>query len=164
MPSAPALSFVLATTTILAGCTPATPTTGGRADTREEYHVQLSAEGVRPVMRAKLVSAHALLEGIALEDFEQIEANAIALHALSQDAGWRLHKTTAYELFSAQFREVLGTMMIHAREGNLDAVTLDYAEMTRTCVACHSYIRAEGLAPDISGSGPTAAVARRTAG
>ncbi|MHC5114366.1 MAG: hypothetical protein ACYTGP_08060 [Planctomycetota bacterium] len=122
-----------------------------RIDEEREYHVRLPMERVEDVMVAKLAHAKALLEGIALEDFEQIEANALALSRLSEEAGWRVHTTPAYGVHSDAFRVITDSIVTHARGENLFGVLEDYVLMTRACVACHGYMRNEGLYREVPG-------------
>jgi hypothetical protein len=102
--------------------------------------------GVRPIMKAKLANAQALLEGLTLEDFDKIRLNAHTLYELSQAAEWHVHKTVAYERFSTMFRENVSDLLQQAMKDNLEGATLAYLQMTMTCVKCHSYMRDEGLA------------------
>ena len=103
-------------------------------------------QGPRNIMKAKLAHAQAVLEGIALEDFDQVRKNAQRLHELSQAADWQVQRTMEYQVFSAEFRRIVEDMAQHAQKKNIHALTLDYMQMTMTCVKCHSHMRWEGLA------------------
>ena len=98
------------------------------------------------LMRAKLAHAQAVLEGIALEDFDQILNNARRLTLLSQEADAQVRRTIDYTVFSSEFRRVTEDLAKNAARKNLHAATLDYMQMTMTCVKCHSYMRNEGVA------------------
>ena len=108
--------------------------------------------GIRTVMGGKLVHTHALLEGMALEDFHQIRVNAAALSELSEEASWFVYDTPAYAIYSDRFRSITKTMAEDAADGNLEAVTRGYGELTSTCIRCHSYLRSEHLTDDRPGS------------
>ncbi len=107
-----------------------------------------AARGIHEVMQAKLVHAQAVVEGVVWGDFQIVETNAVQLEALSNEAGWLVHDTVTYTVFSEQFRKIAGSMAVRARNRNLDAVTADYMELIRTCVACHTYLRRERLIGD----------------
>ncbi len=95
----------------------------------------------REVMKAKLQHSQAALEGIALADFDAVQASAQKLTQLSQAAGWRTRRTPEYDLFTAEFRRRTEALEQSAREKNIDGATLAYSQMTFTCVNCHKYIR-----------------------
>ncbi|MCP3906283.1 MAG: hypothetical protein GY715_21890 [Planctomycetes bacterium] len=140
---------------VLASCAPRAPRDAGAANDADleaaEYHVRLPMERVEDVMAGKLAHAKALLEGLALEDFGQIEANAGDLSQLSEEAGWRVHATPAYGIHSDAFRVTTDAMAEHARQRDMAAVLDDYVRMTRSCIACHSYMRGEGLYHEVPG-------------
>ena len=116
---------------------------------REAMPTEPSAETMPPrrsmpdVMQAKLAHAQAILEGMALGDFPQIEVNASDLQRISLASEWLVVETATYHTYSEEFRRVTSQLIEHARAKNLDAVTHDYASLTHTCISCHSYLRAE---------------------
>jgi hypothetical protein len=93
------------------------------------------------LMRKKLESSQKVLEGVAVNDFDKIADNAEALIALSKEAQWKAVSTPQYELYSNDFRRTADALSKHAKEKNLDAATLDYVELTLTCVRCHKHVR-----------------------
>ena len=114
--------------------------------------MSIENEGMHDVMEAKLTHTHALLEGIAIADFLQIEQNAEALTWLSQQSDFQVHETVAYGVFSDQFRQITATMAEHARQQDLDAISVDYIQMTAKCMDCHAYLRREGLVRELPGA------------
>ena len=94
---------------------------------------QAPYQDMRAVMEMKLNQAQAVLEGISTMNFAQITNSAQRLHTLSRRANWQVHK------FRTEFLRVTQEMAQHAEEKNLEAVTLDFIQMTMTCVNCHSY-------------------------
>jgi len=98
-------------------------------------------DNVRTLMKLKLSHAHDALDGIALEDFAKIEKAASGLAIVSQAAGWQVLQTPEYTRQSAEFRRTADDMSRHAKEKNLDAVSLDYIKLTMNCVACHKHAR-----------------------
>lgn len=101
---------------------------------------------LKTVMKAKLGHAQALLEGLAQEDYKKLRDNAEALSFLSQADAWNVHKTPEYLKLSKDFQAVTDSMAANAKAKKLEAVTLDYVQMTMLCVKCHSYTRKAGLA------------------
>ena len=145
------LAFLAVAFTSTASCTSdhstATISPERAAQELPDYHQDVPLpRTVAPVMKAKVAHAQAVLEGIALEDFDQIHDNARSLMALSRSADWLVHRTIAYEIYSEEFKRITQRLQIHAEKHNLHAVTLAYMELTMTCVKCHTHMRQEGLA------------------
>jgi hypothetical protein len=104
---------------------------------------------VQTIMKAKLKHAQTVIEGLSLENFVKLQESAKALSGLSRAAEWNVHKSPQYIRYSKEFRQITTDLEKHAKEKNLDACTLDYIQMTLTCVACHKHVRsivvAQGL-------------------
>jgi len=92
-------------------------------------------------MKRKLASSQKVLEGIAVGDFKLIDKHAEELLLIAKEAGWKVLKTPAYELYSNDFRRHAETLMKNAKDKNLDAAALTYVELTLTCVKCHKHVR-----------------------
>ena len=95
----------------------------------------------REFMRRKLTHAQNVLQGIALEDFDQIAKNARALTLLSKAAEWQVLPSSEYKHHGEEFRRITEAMEKLARDQNLDGAALKYVEMTLNCVNCHKFIR-----------------------
>jgi cytochrome c556 len=93
------------------------------------------------LMQDKLKASQRLLEGIALADFNKINANAEELIQLTKTEEWMVYKTPKYELHSNEFRRAAENVVAKAKLRNIDGVTLAYFELTMSCVRCHSYVR-----------------------
>ena len=96
---------------------------------------------VQTIMKTKLKHAQTAIEGLTLENFVKLQESAKALSTLSRAAEWNVHKSPEYIRFSREFRQITADLEKHAKEKNLDACTLDYIQMTMTCVACHKHVR-----------------------
>src|SRR5690606_6676582 len=83
------------------GETPAA--TGGRELPTGE-HANPAYTTVQQMMRAKLAHAQAVLEGVATNRMDQVEANANALLHLSELTQWEVHRTLEYGVYSDEFR------------------------------------------------------------
>lgn len=92
-------------------------------------------------MKLKLQKAQALLEGIAIEDYDQIQKNAQGLSLLCEEETWRVFQTPDYLQHSEQFRRTADSILNAAKKKNLDAAALGYVAMTMQCVNCHKYVR-----------------------
>ena|SRR5271166_1392255 len=108
---------------------------GGYASLAEE------AKKTQSLMRKKLEHSQKVLEGIVLNNFSKIQANAEELIDISKHAGWKVHKSPRYEVYSNEFRRIAETLVEKAKEKNIDGATLAYMEMTMTCVKCHKHVR-----------------------
>jgi hypothetical protein len=96
---------------------------------------------VEGIMKRKLQYSQKLLEGIAINDFEMINDNAVGLITISKQAEWMVLKTPAYELNSNDFRRAVSNVIDKAKEKNIDGVALAYVEVTLSCVRCHKHVR-----------------------
>lgn len=95
----------------------------------------------REVMRSKLDSSQKVLEGIATENFATITASAQRLVVLSQVAGWQARQTPEYKQLTAEFRRQAESLVKAAKDGNPEAASLAWFQLTISCVNCHKHIR-----------------------
>jgi hypothetical protein len=95
----------------------------------------------REFMRRKLEHSQAVLEGIALEKFANIERNAQTLSLLSQAAEWQILPSADYKRHSEEFRRTADLLAEQARKKNLDGAALAYVQLTLNCVNCHKEVR-----------------------
>jgi hypothetical protein len=96
---------------------------------------------LRDLMQRKLKASQRVLEGIALNNFEQIARNGEELILISKDAEWKVLKTPMYELHSNEFRRNAESLVRAAKDRTLDGTALAYVDMTLNCVKCHRYVR-----------------------
>jgi len=149
--------FIAATAAMLISCTNrsrsagATQTPNAKEQMDDQYEVPPRRDTVPKVMQAKLAHAQAVLEGIALADYAQIETNALDLKRISLGGDWLVQESASYFSFSAEFRNICDDLANHARVQNLEAATADYAKLANSCVACHSYLRSERQTKDMPG-------------
>jgi hypothetical protein len=102
---------------------------------------ELGGVKTRTIMRLKLEPAKAVLEGIALADFEMIKKHAGSLRTLMLDAGWMVRQTEGYRRQSEEFRKCIDRLHAASEEKNIDGATLAYVQMTLRCVQCHQSLR-----------------------
>jgi hypothetical protein len=93
------------------------------------------------LMHKKLVASQAVLEGLALNDFKKIATQADELLTISKQAEWKVIKTPRYELYSNDFQRSAENLGQSAKDKNIDSATLNYVELTLTCVKCHKHVR-----------------------
>ncbi|MCU0878576.1 MAG: hypothetical protein MUF06_12395 [Pirellulaceae bacterium] len=96
---------------------------------------------VAAFMKAKLVHAEKVLEGLATEDFDLIVKHSQAISLLCQDELWSVVKTVEYHERSKEFQRSVNAITEAARQKNLDAAALAYVNTTLSCVNCHKYVR-----------------------
>ncbi len=101
---------------------------------------------LKTVMKVKLIHTHAILEGLAKEDFLKVERSAKTLSDLSKAAGWRVAKTPEYVKFSKDFQNTADSLAANAKTRKLEAATLDYMQLTMLCIKCHTHARKIGVA------------------
>lgn len=96
---------------------------------------------VTPLMRMKLEKSKAILEGLALEDYDALARNAQSLRLLSLEAGWNIFQTKEYISQSSDFRRATDLIVDAANEKDIHRAALGYVSLTVRCVECHSYMR-----------------------
>ncbi len=98
------------------------------------------------LMRDKLTQMNRVLEGLTLDDFQQVEESAKTLRAISKATGWHImDQSPQYKRLSKNFQEQADDLERHAREQNVEAATLDLVRMNITCTHCHQHMREEAV-------------------
>ena len=92
-------------------------------------------------MHAKLAHSQNILEGLAVENYDQIAKSSQALTLLSEEAGWNVLQTAEYAHQSNLFRRNTKALTEAARKHNLDGSTLAFVQVTLNCVECHKHVR-----------------------
>ena len=92
-------------------------------------------------MHAKLAHSQSILEGLAVENYDQIAQSSQALTLLSEEAGWNVLQTAEYAHQSEMFRRNTKALTEAARKHNLDGSTLAFVQVTLNCVECHKHVR-----------------------
>lgn len=95
----------------------------------------------RPFMQAKLDLSKEIVEGLALENYDRLEASAQNLFLLSQESAWNVVQAPEYLGMSAEFRGSVSRLKEAAHARNIDGATLAWFEVTLNCVRCHKYLR-----------------------
>jgi hypothetical protein len=96
------------------------------------------------LMRDKLTQMNRILEGITLDQYDQVEDAAEILRKISRAAGWHIvDQSPQYVRLSKNFQEQAVDLERHAKERNVEAATLDLVRMNVTCTHCHQHMREE---------------------
>jgi hypothetical protein len=103
--------------------------------------VEVEPTKITPLMQQKLEKSKAILEGLALEQFDKIASNAHTLKALSLESGWNLIQTKEYMRQSDDFRRTCDLISEAAKQKDVGRAALGYVAMTVRCVECHAYMR-----------------------
>jgi hypothetical protein len=106
-------------------------------------HLRSSAQEpkVSDLMRKKLAHSQKVLEGIALNNFDEISRSAEELILISKAVEWKVINSPQYEVQSNGFRRAAETLIEKAKDKNLDGAALAYVDLTLSCVKCHKYVR-----------------------
>lgn len=100
----------------------------------------------REFMRAKLKHSQEIVEGLSLENFEQIVKNAQQLTLLSHATNWEVFQTEEYVTQSGEFRRATESLRDQAKQKKLEGAVLAYMDVTMKCVNCHKYVRSIRMA------------------
>lgn len=94
------------------------------------------------LMRDKLTQVNRVLEGITLDDYEQVKEGAQMLRQVSKATSWHIvDQTPQYQRLLKNFQEQASDLERHAGERNVEAATLDLVRMNITCTQCHQHMR-----------------------
>lgn len=96
-------------------------------------------------MRVKLTQAQGILEGLTVEDFDQIETNASAMFLLTKAENWKASKDPQFIEHSNEFARVAEKLAQYAKDKNLDGASLTYIQLTLTCIECHRFVRDKAI-------------------
>jgi cytochrome c556 len=105
---------------------------GGYGEPREE---------LQDFMRVKLRHSQKVLEGLVLEDFQEIAKNSQEMSLLTLAETWQVLQTPQYVEFSRKFRNAADTLSDMAKKKNLEGATVAFNQVTVRCVDCHKYVR-----------------------
>jgi len=112
-----------------------------RADPPTVKDSETPPTNLTPLMRMKLDKSKAILEGLTLEDFDKIAANAKSLRLLSLESGWNVIQTAEYASQSRDFKRAADLIAEAAGDKDIHRATMGYVALTVRCVECHSYMR-----------------------
>lgn len=101
---------------------------------------------LKDFMRAKLKHSQRVLEGLVMEDFDEVAKGAQEMSLLSLAASWQVLQTPEYLDYSRKFRTAADALTEKARKKDLTGATTAFNQMTVRCVECHKYIRAVRMA------------------
>lgn len=104
-------------------------------------------------MRIKLGHAQKVLEGIAVENYDEVAKNSQAISLLTLEEQWNVVTTERYLQQSRAFRDAADAITDAAKARNLDAMSLAYVDLTLSCVKCHKQLR-DKASPALSKPAP----------
>jgi cytochrome c556 len=96
---------------------------------------------LKDFMRVKLRHSQKVLEGLVLENFDEIAKNSQEMSLLSLAETWQVFETPDYIEQSRKFRVAADALTDAAKRKNLERATLAFNQVTAKCVECHKYVR-----------------------
>jgi hypothetical protein len=93
------------------------------------------------IMRLKLDYAQGVLQSLVLGDFATLERQAFALGRLTEEAEWKVLRTSEYARYSAEFLRATESLIEAARSRDAEGAALDYTTLTFKCLQCHKHVR-----------------------
>ncbi len=95
-------------------------------------------------MKQKLVASQTILAALTRADYDTIEKNANAMLDVGFLEKWIRAGTPNYRTLMNDFQYANKSLVLAARENNLDAATVAYLQLTLSCVNCHRLVRDAG--------------------
>jgi cytochrome c556 len=75
------------------------------------------------------------------EDFDKIAKHAEKMGWISRAAGWHVIDNDDYRSRSKRFQQISSRLLDSAKKKNQGVVTLQYLQLTTSCIECHQYMR-----------------------
>lgn len=94
-------------------------------------------------MRTKLIYSQNILEGLALEKFDQVSRNAIKLREMTMSNTWLTLRNPDYMAQTTNYARAADQLYLAAVDKQLDRSTEAYVAVARACVDCHRMVRLE---------------------
>ena len=95
----------------------------------------------RDFMRTKLMYTQNIVEGLSTGRFALISSSADEIERITQAEAWTANNTTEFAQWSDELRAAAVHLKKAAENGNLEAATLRYFELTIKCIDCHQHLR-----------------------
>lgn len=99
----------------------------------------------RDFMRTKLTFSQAIVEGLAVKNFDMINTAATEIKNVTEGEMWLVHKTPEYNRYSDELKRSVEELIKAAEENNLEGCTLRFFDVTLKCIDCHEYLRKNRL-------------------
>ena len=93
-------------------------------------------------MRAKLTNSQNVIEGLATENYDLIEAGAARMLLMSKATEWRVGDRPQYKQDTVEFVNACKDLIAQSKAKNIEGATLAYLQLTMNCVECHKHVRA----------------------
>ena len=104
----------------------------------------------KETMALKLKGSQAILEGIALEDFDKIRDASQDLVSVGNATDFlNAYKGEEYRFHTLTFRRSAEAIAKKAKEKNMDGVMVAYNELTLSCLKCHRAMREKKFEIDL---------------
>src|SRR5688572_2935304 len=105
--------------------------------------------GTGRVMREKLGHSQRILEAILTSNFPLLERESAALAKATESPAWGSLKGPEYSRQSAAFLQALRELRVAAGEHDLDVAVDRYGALTKSCFACHRYMKDRRVATGV---------------
>lgn len=92
-------------------------------------------------MKQKLTYSQQILNGLAQEDYELIQKNAMSMKGLNKIEAFVRQKPEGYRTHLKTFEFSVTELIRNAEDEDLDGATLAFTQMAISCVNCHKHLR-----------------------
>ncbi|HXY37348.1 MAG TPA: hypothetical protein VEI07_24180 [Planctomycetaceae bacterium] len=111
---------------------------GGSAQEKDSLR-----DKVKLFMRSKLTNSQNVIEGLATENWDLIEAGGARMLVMSKATEWSVGQTgPQYKQDTTEFVNACKQLITQSKAKNLEGATLAYLQLTMNCVECHKHVRA----------------------
>ncbi len=114
------------------------------ADPATDSHGESGDPNAKPLsfwMKAKLEYSTAILQGMAMADFEAVKSNAEKMRLLNRVEGFVRRRNPDYSRQMDNFEQVTKDLVRQAELQNVDGIALEFSRLSLSCVRCHQVLR-----------------------
>jgi len=94
-------------------------------------------------MKQKLSASQNILAGLTKADYDAIKKNAESMLVVGYLEKWVRADTPGYQMMMKDFTYANKTLIVAARDKNLDGATIAFVQLTLSCVNCHKIVRGD---------------------
>ena len=96
---------------------------------------------VNKMMYSKLEVVSQILRGLVLNDYELVKVGAKKIGDIARANSWHKVDDAEFTGMNDRFIHTAGLLSKRAAEKNIDAVSMQYTNLTLLCISCHKHVR-----------------------
>jgi len=116
------------------------------AAVQDEIAAPVGKNAMEKFMARKLAAAQQALEGVAREDYEQVQEMTAEMIDLSRHEAWERMASARFVQDTADFVTAAEFLSRMAEGKDAEGVSLGFMRLTLSCTNCHAHVRSSSVA------------------